>query len=430
LKTDLSLESVINPSLTTSVRWNRIAPTIFIFWIIGMIDKYTVGVIVTSKSFLVEMNMTGQFALIGLLSSVVVFSQAGGNFLFGWLTDRLGPKRCAIYGTIGWGLSTVLSAISPNLGVLLFSRLLLGLAEGYTWPVANSLTARWFPKAERGRAKALWISSTCVAPAMSGFVTSTLLDWLPWRGVFWVLGGISLVICLPLVMKFLEDTPEKDKRVSQMELNLIYAVHDNGVSNTTVQSNTVENKFKTLDFWMVTLAHTGTSVAVWALAAWFPSYLAVAKHFSPAVTRSYLILAYGIGFVVMIAIGFIIDRSSKRARWAAGAFAISAIAMFLATRVSSAIVSVLLLTVMVSLIYGVTLIICQNFMHVLSNKERIGRENGVMVGITNFMASAGPIIMGALISYAHGSYNYAFGFLVLIFSLSTIGCLVLMRKGY
>ncbi|WP_206920524.1 MFS transporter, partial [Alicyclobacillus suci] len=89
--------------------------------------------------------------------------------------DVLGPRRSAILGSLVWAMSTEISALAPNLLVMLVARTLLGLAEGYTWPVANSLTARWFPLSERGRAKAVWLSATCIGPGVSGYIVGSCL---------------------------------------------------------------------------------------------------------------------------------------------------------------------------------------------------------------------------------------------------------------
>jgi MFS family permease len=153
----------------TSVRWKSVTSTLLLIWILGMIDKIGVAVVATNKTFLNDMNLIGQNAKIGSLVSALLLSYGIGFFLWGYLTDRIGPRLCAIIGLTGWGLSTALAALAPSFEVLLVSRILLGLTEAFLWPVSNSLTARWFPMKERGRAKSVWINGTTLDQASQDF---------------------------------------------------------------------------------------------------------------------------------------------------------------------------------------------------------------------------------------------------------------------
>ncbi|MCL6593165.1 MAG: hypothetical protein K6T31_04245, partial [Alicyclobacillus sp.] len=58
----------------SSVRWRAVAPTLLCIWILGMIDKIGVAVIATNPRFLQEMHLVGQNALIGSLTTALLFS--------------------------------------------------------------------------------------------------------------------------------------------------------------------------------------------------------------------------------------------------------------------------------------------------------------------------------------------------------------------
>ena len=204
-----------------NIRWKSIPFTLLIIWIVGMLDKIGVAVIATDKEFLTDMHLIGKHALIGSLISALLFSYGVGYFFWGWLTDRFGPKRCGAVGLVLWGISTGLAAIAPNFTILFISRCILGLSEAFLWPVSNSLTARWFPKSERGRAKSIWINGVSVGAGIAGFVVLGLLQLTSWRGIFWVLTGLSFLICLPLLLILVKDDPEKDRRISDEELRFI-----------------------------------------------------------------------------------------------------------------------------------------------------------------------------------------------------------------
>lgn len=408
----------------TSVRWKSIAPTLLFIWILGMIDKIGVAVIATNKSFLTEMHLLGNNSLIGSLVTALLFSYGIGFFVWGWIVDRYGPKRSAMVGLVMWAGSTLLAAVTPNFEILFISRIILGFSEAFLWPVSNALTARWFPLNERGRAKSIWVNGTNIGPAISGFVVIFLMQQFEWRGVFWFLTAFAVVICLPLIHFFIKDDPAKDKRVSEAELKYIK-------SNQVVDDGKHQKGGKKVfSFILVIIAFTATIYGVFGLGTWFPSYLAIAKHMSPGVTSSYILLAWMLGIPTMFLVGKITDKTHKKAVWNVWAFAIAALLLFLAGQISSPIVDVLLVAFAICLINGVTTLIAHALLHSMSSTERMGKDAGIMTGVSNVLGAFGPTVMGALITFGHGTYGYAFGFLIISFLIGSLCGVVLKRQGY
>jgi MFS family permease len=393
-----------------STRRSMILPSVFAFWLVGLLDKFTFGTILTDHRFLSDMGLTGHAAAIGALASVVVLTQALGNGIFGRAVDRFGPRRCAIVGIIGWVLSCALAALAQSLVVLVISRVLLGLAEGYTWPVGNALTVRWFPAERRGRARAMWLSAVCIGPGISGFVTAGLLGSLPWRGVFWFLGTLSLVVCLPLALLLVRDSAS-------------YAV------DTERPARAGLLVWRTGRFWLATLAASGTSIAVWALATWLPSYLVTFRHTSLHTFQYYILVAYALGLVTMIGFSHVSDRLRYRTGWLAVAFFVAGLLLLIVGVVPAAPYLILIAGTTI-IIYGVTTLIVQGFQDRMSHVADVGTENGLMNMISNIFAGVVPFAMGGLIDMDSGAYGYAFGFLFVLLAISAASAAGLRRLGY
>ncbi|MBX6352744.1 MAG: MFS transporter [Thermoflavifilum sp.] len=409
----------------SSVRWWAIAPTLLVIWVVGMVDKIGVAVISTNKQFLNEMHLVGQNALIGSMTSALLFSYGIGFFIWGWLTDRFGPRRCAVIGLTGWGISTLIAALATNVTVLIISRALLGLCEAVLWPVSNALTARWFPQSERGRAKSVWINGTNVGPAIAGFLVTGLISAFQWRGVFWFLTGAAAVICIPLVLGLVRDYPLADKRVSDSERAyiqqgqvLISPAHE------------PEKVYKKPSFWLVVLAYVVNVMGVFGLATWFPSYLALAKHMSPQATSSYMLLAYGLALILTIWIGAHTDRTHKKAVWIGCGFALSAVFLFLGAEAASPVADALFVAVALTSLQAFTLPTIHGVMHSAVSANEMGTYTGILAGFANMFAAFGPTVMGALITLGGGSYVFAFGFLVLFFIFGSVMGFLLVRQGY
>jgi MFS family permease len=75
----------------------------------------------------------------------------------GLLADRFGGKVVLGVGVLLWSLFTILTppAASIGLGLLLATRILMGMGEAVTFPSIYSLYSRWVPITERSRAVGL-----------------------------------------------------------------------------------------------------------------------------------------------------------------------------------------------------------------------------------------------------------------------------------
>ena len=102
------------------------------------------------------------------------------------LTDRWGRKRCLIGGLILYGIGTVLSAIAPNLGVLILGNSVFqGVGTAFLIPPVYILTTLAFVSLE-SRAKAFGVISgmggigAAAGPLIGGLITAAI----SWRAAF------------------------------------------------------------------------------------------------------------------------------------------------------------------------------------------------------------------------------------------------------
>jgi MFS family permease len=403
-------------------RWRRFAPALIAMWIVGMIDKVGVGVIATNSGFLASMHLTGRPAEIGLLTTVMLVFYGVCMPVWGTLADRYGARRCSIAGLTLWGLSTLLAASANGLTVLLISRAVLGAAEGFLWPVSNALTARWFPLSERGRAKSIWINGINLGLAVSGFLVIGVIGISGWRGVFLVLSGLALLVCVPAAMFFVRDDPAEDPRVTPAELAVIKG------DTIDAGNSTLSRELRTGAYWLAVVAWTANNFGVFGLATWFPTYLEKNEGLSAGSASLFIALAFAGCLVAEPLVGWASDRMHRKAIWLFAGFALAVV--FLAmTRASSAVA--VQLTGVIGAIVGIegfTTISGQGVLHSIAPTERMGRAIGVMSGTGNFIAAFSATIMGALIGF--GGFSAAFAFLMAVFAVGGLAGLLLHRARY
>src|SRR5215469_15350603 len=165
-----------------SLRWLLVAPALLFLWIIAQIDKTNVSLIIADPTFLKQLNVAGHNTELGGLMSSFFVGYGVSIFIWGFLVDRFGPRRCVIVGILAWAITLFWSSRVGGIKEYLLIRFLLGAAEGNLWPVCNALTNRWFPVREHSRVQAFWITGSTLGTAVGVPIVAALILASGWRG--------------------------------------------------------------------------------------------------------------------------------------------------------------------------------------------------------------------------------------------------------
>jgi MFS transporter, SP family, arabinose:H+ symporter len=140
----------------------------------------------------------------GYLVAGASLGAAAGALVAGPLTDHFGRKALLITDAAIYAIGAILSAVTPDAGVLLFARTLIGLAVGADSAIATSYIAEFAPRSRRGSLSIIqqwmitvgilvaYIVAVIILKAAPGSVGST--DWRLILG----LGGIPALIAVAL----------------------------------------------------------------------------------------------------------------------------------------------------------------------------------------------------------------------------------------
>ncbi len=122
----------------------------------------------------------------------------------GWLSRMFGRKRFLITCITLFTLASFLCGAAPNLGSLIFFRILQGAAGGALIPNSQAILMETFPPKEQGMAMAIFgigaMFGPIIGPALGGYVT----DQLNWRWIFYINFPIG-VIAVIMAAAFLVD---------------------------------------------------------------------------------------------------------------------------------------------------------------------------------------------------------------------------------
>lgn len=152
-----------------------------------------------------------QFGLLTGLIFIFFYSVAG--VFMGVLADRVNRTRLIAAGLALWSALTALSGMAKGFVSLAIPRLFIGVGESIMTPTAMSLLADRFPSSRLGFASGVYYMGVPIGVAASLFVVAYLEPLLGWRGCFYALGGIGLV--LALIMLFMKETPRRHEVEAQ-----------------------------------------------------------------------------------------------------------------------------------------------------------------------------------------------------------------------
>jgi MFS family permease len=147
---------------------------------------------------------------VGALSSTMAFSALFGALVGGYFVDKLGRKRMFLLDLWFFVFSAVGAALAPNLVVLLFFRLLMGLGVGLDFPVALSFVAEFSDRARRGRFVNVSYMNWYLA-AIVGFIASYIGYLLGAGASLWRFavgfGAVPALILLMMRNRYMLESP-------------------------------------------------------------------------------------------------------------------------------------------------------------------------------------------------------------------------------
>ncbi|MEK7952056.1 DHA2 family efflux MFS transporter permease subunit [Luteolibacter soli] len=132
--------------------------------------------------------------------------------LSAWLGFRFGKKNYFIFSLIGFTLASLLCGMAPNLGVLIFARVLQGLAGGGLLAKAQSIVFEAFSDKERALAQSIFGMGIIVGPAIGPVLGGWLTDNMGWRWIFFINLPIGILAVLMAWIFMPADDEKKLKR--------------------------------------------------------------------------------------------------------------------------------------------------------------------------------------------------------------------------
>lgn len=225
------------------------------------------------------------------ITAVFQFAYAISMLFAGRFIDKLGTKKGFTWAIVIWSLAAIMHAYAIEIGSIfsgvfsllgiaipvsilgfMIARAILAVGESGNFPAAIKATAEYFPKKERSFATGIFNSGANIGALLAPLTVPWIAFHLGWQWAFIMIGAIGFLWII--AWWYFYDKPDKQKRLSQAELNYINSDTEEEVKS--IDKNEKVAWFKLLGYkqtWSFVFGKFMTDGVWWFFLFWLPKYL-------------------------------------------------------------------------------------------------------------------------------------------------------------
>jgi MFS family permease len=253
---------------------------------VNYVDRVTLSL--TAPQIAAELHLTpGQ---TGALLSAFLAAYGLAQIPAGALVDRLGPRRLLGGALALWSAAQAATGLASGLPQLIAARLALGVGEAPQFPTGARVVRSLVAPARQGAATGLFNSASTLGPAIAPPIVVALMLAFGWRGAFIGTGAMGLIVAALWIGLYRERAPPETEPTTPVPWRRLLA---------------------TPTLWAMVVGNFGSGYLGWFYAAWLPSYLESARHFSVAQIGWAASVPYLFGFAGSLTGGWLCDRLAR-----------------------------------------------------------------------------------------------------------------------
>jgi predicted MFS family arabinose efflux permease len=185
----------MNQQMNWKYRSIAILTMLFLMHLVAHIDRNLL--VAFAPQIIGELSMSNtQF---GFLAGVVwVLSYSTASILTGALSDRYSRTRILAVAILVWSACTAVSGLATSFGQMTLARLLIAVGEAGLVPPALSLLLDLFSARRLSTASGVFFMGLPLGIGGAFVIAGIGGEVLGWRGAFYLLGAIGIVLSVPM----------------------------------------------------------------------------------------------------------------------------------------------------------------------------------------------------------------------------------------
>src|SRR5699024_504434 len=163
-------------------------------------------------------------SVAGLVTGLFIIGSLIGRFATGKYVNKIGPKRILLIGLVFLIFTQLFYFIEGSLALLMFTRLINGIATGITTTATGTIAAYVTPNERKSEGISLFSLSLVIGAAIGPFFGLLLVNTFPIKFLFLIClicGIVSFVISIFVNLQFELDTSNTDaQKVKSKKFNI------------------------------------------------------------------------------------------------------------------------------------------------------------------------------------------------------------------
>ncbi|WP_342042919.1 MFS transporter [Bacillus sp. OTU2372] len=350
---------------------------------------------------------------VGIFLSAFAWSYALLQLPVGPILDKIGVRWVTRVSTMIWTVACLFTAVANGWGLIILSRVLLGVGEAPFFPAAAKAVSQWVPRNERSKAIATYDAQSKLSNAIGAPIIALIVTEWGWRGGFIATAVLSFLYAIVYWIWYRE--PHEDKRLTKEEYTYIT---EGGSQSSEVASGSAMQNIRYLlskrKVWAVFIGFAAYGYSWFLFLTWLPGYLATEMHMSILKSGWYSAIPWIVGTITEIVIGgwlvdWLIEKGYNRTRVSKTFLVIGllfGLSIIGAAFTHSANVAVFWISMALGGLV-VTSAVAYSIPTFIAPKGTVGTLTGLLTFGNNAMAIVAPITTGFIVQ-ATGSFMYAF----------------------
>jgi MFS family permease len=235
-------------------------------YLITYMDRVNAGTAANA----IKADLPSSYFQLGFVISAWAYPYIVFQILGGWIGDRFGPRSTLFICGLIWAVATILTGFVGSLTTLFLARLMLGVGEGATFPVATRAMQAWTPPGRRGFAQGITHAFARFGNAITPPIVAWLIALVTWRGSF-VVVGIASLFWVVVWFWYFRDVPASHSGITDAELTQL---PNRGQALTDSSGRPVQVPWASLAqrIWPVTVVYFCYGWMLWMYLNWLPTY--------------------------------------------------------------------------------------------------------------------------------------------------------------